>query len=456
MQNDLKTSRREFLKNSTAAAVGIGALGAPVIKPVLGANDKIRMGFIGVGNRGTQLLHSFVENKDVDLVALCDVYEPFTLRDPSKLDPIFVEKLGKRLPALGEKFGKYDRYSDFRKLLERKDIDAVCIATPDHWHSIQMIEACEAGKDVYVEKPLTIALKEGRRMVDAAERTGQIVQVGLNRRGSTLYQQMVKLVQGGKLGKITTARASRISNMYPKGIGNEKPADPPKDLDWDMWLGPREYRPFQYNIMPYFFRWWKSYSSQMGNWGVHYFDVMRWMMGERAPVAVTAIGGKYALTDDRTIPDTTEVIFEFASGAIMTFSIYEASGGRVIQKGEVELRGTKGTLYTTDNNYTIVPSKAGQFQDWDELVEETDQDISVPEDITSKLIRNFLDCVKSKAEPWCPLEEGHRSTSFAHIANISLEVGGRLEWDAEKEQFINNDKANELLDYEYRSPWKKA
>ncbi|MDZ7723630.1 MAG: Gfo/Idh/MocA family oxidoreductase [candidate division KSB1 bacterium] len=234
---------------------------------------------------------------------------------------------------------------------------------------MQTILSIDAGKDVYVEKPLTITIKEGRAMVDAEKSSDRIAQVGLNRRGSSIYQSLAPKVQKGLIGKVLTARAYRISNMYPDGIGNLNPEEPPADFDWDMWLGPRDFRPYQYNLAPYFFRWWYFYSSQMGNWGVHYMDVIRWMMGEQAPSAVTAHGGKYVLTDDRTIPDTMEVSFEFNSGAVVQFHIYEGTSGSGVSGGEVEFNGTKGTLITSQNGYKINPAWPGQFQDWERLVE---------------------------------------------------------------------------------------
>jgi predicted dehydrogenase len=230
-----------------------------------------------------------------------------------------------------------------------------------------------------------------------------------------------------------------------------------------MWLGPRAYRPYQYNIAPYFFRWWKDYSSQMGNWGVHYMDVIRWMIGEKAPSSITTHGGKYCVKDDRDIPDTMEVFFEFDSGSVVQFSIHEATSGGVIEGGEVELGGTKARLVADQDGYTVQPSKPGQFQDWDTLTEKQEYslegdakigDLGIKENSTGNLIRNFLDCVKSGETPLCTLEDGHRSTSFAHLANIALETGMRIEWDAEKERITNSEKANELLHYEYRKPWK--
>jgi predicted dehydrogenase len=305
-----------------------------------------------------------------------------------------------------------------------------------------------------------MTIKEGRKMVDAQAGSRQVVAVGLNRRGNAVYQKLAKEVPQGKIGKVTMARAARISNMYPSGIGRMKPEEPPQNFNWDMWLGPRAFRPYQYNIAPYKFRWWSNYSNQMGNWGVHYMDVIRWMMGETAPTFITAHGGKYAIDDDRDIPDTMEVTFEFSSGAMITFSIFEASDGGMLQYGEVELHGTKGTLYVGESGYRLIGSSPGQFQKWDKLIE--DENFDLPNEMltdgssgesTGAVVRNFLDCVKSRQTPYCPLEEGHRSTTFAHLANIALKVGSRLEWDPVKERFKHNKAANRLLHYKYRKPW---
>jgi predicted dehydrogenase len=460
-------NRREFIaKTGLATAgitVGINSLASSMtVKSYLGANDKIRMGFIGIGNRGSQLLNLFMQNKDVEIAALCDVYEPYVLRDRGKVDPRYIADMKGQIPKMGEKFAKPPKiYNDYRKLLDDKDIDAVCIATPDHWHAIQMIEAVKAGKDVYVEKPLTQTIHEGRKMVETQAASKQVVAVGLNRRGSSTYQKLASEIPGGKIGKVTIARAARINNMFPDGIGKLKAEQPPKDFNWDMWLGPRAIRPYQYNIAPYMFRWWSDYSSQMGNWGVHYMDVIRWMMGETAPIAISAHGGKYVLDHDGDIPDTMQVTYEFASGAIISFSIYEASSGSLFPYGEVELRGTKGTLHASENGYRISPTTSGQFQDWDKLMDAEEFDAKnemlsdgSSGDSTANLVRNFLDCVKSRKTPLCTLEDGHRSTSFAHLANIALATQTRLQWDPAKERFTNSEAANKLLHYDYRKPWK--
>lgn len=456
-------SRREFITKSSLVTAGATAgISTLASNPILGANDRIRVGFIGIGNRGSQLMGWFMENQDMEVAALCDVYEPYLLRERSGVNQRYLD--AGKVPRMNEQFdGKVKRYKDFRKLLEQKDIDAVCIATPDHWHTIQAIQAMEAGKDVYVEKPLTITIKEGRELVNAQKRTGRVVAVGLNRRGSSVYQKLSSEVQAGLIGKVTSARAMRQSNMFPDGIGLLHPEDPPSDFDWNMWLGPRAYRPYQYNIAPYYFRWWKDYSSQMGNWGVHYMDVIRWMLGEEAPRYISAHGGKYAVKDDRDIPDTMEVLYEFDSGTIIQFSIHEASSGGRIDGGEVELGGSKARLVADQNGYRIEPSRPGQFQKWDSLSEKEEYslksdekigDLNIKENSTGNLIRNFLDCVKSGNTPLCTLEDGHRSTSFAHLANIALATGTRIEWNADKEIITNSEKANELLHYEYREPWK--
>lgn len=460
------STRREFMAKGTAASAGL-FIGANTFASsgetrTIGANDKIRVGFIGIGNRGSQLLALFMQEPDCEIAALCDIYKPYLKRDRSLVDPRYLKTISGQVPKMGEKFSKEPvYYDDYRKLLEDKSIDAVCIATPDHWHAIMMIEAVRAGKDVYVEKPLTQTIKEGRAMVNAQKETNRVVAVGLNRRGNEVYQKLKKVIAGGKIGKISVARAARVSNLYPNGIGKMKPEQPPKDFNWDMWIGPREFQPYQYNLAPYMFRWWSHYSSQMGNWGVHYMDAIRWMMGETAPVAITAHGGKYVLDHDGDIPDTMQVTFEFASKAMISFSIFEASSGELFPYGELELRGTKGTVYASQDGYRIIPTTKGQFQNWDKLTE--NEEFNVPSSeltdgsnayATGALVHNFLECVRSRKTPLCPLEEGHRSTSFAHLANISLAVGQRLEWDPTNERFTNSEKANQMLSYEYRKPWK--
>lgn len=457
MSATTSSNRRDFLRKTTtgAGALAATAFSTPMIQRALGANDKIRVGFLGVGNRGTQLLHSFMRQPDVEVAALNDVYLPYLHRDRSQVDRDMLEALGGRVPMMGEEISEsVPRYQDFRRVLEMNDVDAVVISTPDHWHAIQTIQACEAGKDVYVEKPLSITIVEGRKMVEAAERMNRVVQVGLQRRSSTGYRQASELTREGRIGKVSVARSYRVSNMYPHGIGRRGDAAPPEGLDWDLWLGPRPERSFRENIPLYMFRWWEAYSSQVANWGVHYFDCMLWALGASAPISVSAHGGRFALDDDRTVPDTMEVIAELEQGCLMTFCQYEASGINVLPMGDVELRGTLANLYmgVRSSGYRVVPSHGGQFQENVPYAEPEEAD-DLDGNLDDQHARNFLDCVKSREKPNCDLETGHRSTTVAHLANIALATRSRLEWDAVNERVLDNDAANELLHYEYRTPW---
>ena len=214
------TSRREFIKRTAATAtglaVGLSSMNAAVFASAKGANDKIRVGFIGIGNRGTQFLERFMGNRDVEVAALCDVYQPYTTRDRSQVNSAG----GQAKPrAWARNSAGITRCNDFRELLDMKDMDAVCIATPDHWHAMQTIQAIQAGKDVYVEKPADHLPQGGASHGGGRKKSNQVVAVGLNRRGSSVYQKLAREVQGGKIGQVATARAYRISNMFPQGIG---------------------------------------------------------------------------------------------------------------------------------------------------------------------------------------------------------------------------------------------
>ena len=456
-----KTTRRKFLRKSTMAtagmALGLNLIGAPGIRSVRGANERIRVGFIGVGNRGTQLLQGFMAQDDVEVAALCDVYEPYLARRDADVSKDVIDSIGERVAKMGEAFsGDVARFRDFRRMLDRKDIDAVVIATPDHWHAIQTIMACEAGKDVYVEKPLSVTVREGRKMVEAAAKHDRVVQVGLHRRSSELYAGLARDVQAGKIGKVTIARAYRVSNMAPAGIGKCSDKAPPKNLDWDMWLGPRAMRPYRDNITPYKFRWWQTYSSQAANWGVHYCDAIRWVLNETAPVSISAHGGRLAVDDDRTIPDTMEVIFEMPSGVLIVFGQYEANGISPLGGDEIEFRGTLGNLYSGSEGegYRVVPSPGGQFQPGRSRIEPEEKPAGKgQQSLTLRHIRNFLDCVRSRQRTHCDMETGHRSTTFALLANIALATKSRIDWDPVTERVTNNKEANALLHYTYRKPW---
>ncbi len=437
-------SRRKFTKTGAVAAAGF-VLTAAHHRKVLGANDRVRIGCIGVANRGRQLIDAFGQHKDAEIVALCDV-------DRTALE---------RANALVG--GKAQLLGDFRKLLDARDIDAVVIATPDHWHALQMIAACRADKDVYVEKPLSKTLHEGRRMVEVARETKRVVQVGTQRRSNPLYAEAARYFQEGNIGKVTVCRGYWASNMWPDGMGKAAPSEPPATLDWDMWLGPRPKRPYQATIAPYKFRWWHLYSSQIANQGVHCLDAIRWFTGDLAPRRIAALGGRFAVDDDRTIPDTMEVTFECPTGRLIVFGVYEASGNPPLPPPAwVELRGTLGTALAADGMIEIVPERGGQFQDRKPrmkpaTLKPADEAIAGKRNanlvLTARHARNFLDCIKTRERPNADVEIGHRSTSFSLLANIALATRSVLEWDAENQTILSPQAANEHLHYEYRKPW---
>ena len=452
-------SRRDFIKKTAIAAAGItiGA-GFPVIDvkgTVRGANDRIRMGAIGVGNRGSQLLEIYMQNPDIQLTAVCDIYKPYLMRDRQAVDPRYFLPQGRPIPTMGEKFSsQVALYHDYRKLLEDKNVDAVCIATPDHWHALQTIDAVEAGKDVYLEKPVSITIFEGRKIVEAAQRTKRIVTVGYVRRYSELYQKLSALIKGGKLGELSMISGHYYSNMTPGGIGNMQPEAPPADFDWDTWLGPRKKRPYQYNIAPYMFRWWKDYSSQIANQGSHFLDVIHWLTDERAPVAITAAGSNHIIKDDRDIPENMDILYELASGKTIHFRVSETVAQPGLDYGYIELLGTNGSLYIADGGYKFFPSRPGQFQSW--KLDDAPEEIQIrwnSKDWTAEHFKDFVACIRTRKTPLAAIEQSFRSSSYALLANIAWEVKQRVVWDPVKERFINNKAANQLLHYAYRKPW---
>jgi predicted dehydrogenase len=441
-------TRRQFAKTMAAA----GAATALSRMRVLGANDRVRLGFIGLGNRGDQVLDGFLVHKDAEVVAICDLWQPY-------------------LDFAAKKIGSSPKqFKEYRKLLDMKDVDAVVICTPDHWHAVQTIHACQAGKDVYVEKPLSLRVAEGRKMVEAARRHSRITQVGINRRSSPFCKEAADFIRGGGLGKITAARSFHIQNEWPKGIGNPPDEEPPAGLDWDAWLGPAPKVPYNRNRAFYRFRWFYDYSGgQVTNYGAHFIDFIHWALGENTPLAVTAMGAKLALDDNREIPDTLEVLWTYPRGTLVTFSQFNANAAPADRRhGNLEFRGTKGTLYLTYTGYDVVPEEINEkvfpaltpldrslSRDYESDRKPVIQPRKVEgEDSTPLHARNFLDCIRSRQPCTCDLETGHRSTSATLIANIAYKTKSYLEWDGKAERFTNNPAANKYLSYEYRSPYK--
>ncbi|MGE0758446.1 MAG: Gfo/Idh/MocA family protein [Pirellulaceae bacterium] len=444
-----RITRRDFHTAAVGATAAATALSA---KRVLGANDRIRLGFIGLGNRGDQVLDAFLTQEDCQVVAICDLHQPYL--------EFAADKIG----------GQPTLYQDYRKLLERQDVDAVVIETPDHWHALQMIHACEAGKDVYVEKPLSLCVAEGRAMVTAAERHQRVVQVGIQRLSSPLGKEVAELIQGGAIGKVTAARAFHVQNEWPLGIGNPPDSEPPQDFDWDTWQGPAPARPYNVNRTFYRFRWFYDYSGgQLTNFGVHYLASIHWALQVRAPQSVAAMGGKFANYDNREVPDTLEVLWHYPGDTLVTFSQFNASAAPAsVRRCEIEFRGTLGTLYLDTSGYEIVPevilphefvARTPTNRARERAARTGGQTKIAGRKATGRIsdadhARNFLDCVKSRQQPTCDIEFAHRATSAALVAGIAHRTRALLDWDPDAERFKNHDAANELLRYEYRAPYK--
>lgn len=446
--------RRDFLRNLTVLSAGITLAGSRIF----GANEKVNLGFIGLGNRGDQVLDAFLVCSDAQVTAVCDLYQPY---------------IDFACKKVSEKHGNTPKqFKDYRKLLEQKDVDAVVICTPDHWHALQTIYAAQAGKDVYVEKPLSLTVYEGRQMVKAIEKYNRVCQVGIHRRSVPVCAEAAELVRSGYIGKVTVARSFHIQNEWAKGIGNPPDSEPPADLDWNEWLGPAPKVPYNKNRTFYRFRWFYDYSGgQVTNFGVHYIDFIHWAIGVDAPLAVTAMGGKFGgINDNREIPDTLEVIWKYPDDVLVTFSQFNATAAQWSLPGcEVEIRGTKGTLYLFGDGYEIVPDviKVKEFpartplnRDLDREYREGAKPVIEAKKVRGKSTadttyhaRNFIDCVKSRKKPNCDIETGHRSTSATLIANIALKTNSLLEWDAKTETFKNNKLANKYLSYKYRTPY---
>jgi predicted dehydrogenase len=448
-----KMTRRNFARSAGLAT-------ALSYSRILGANDRVGIGYIGLGNRGDQVHDAFLEHGDAQTVAVCDLRSDY-------LD--FASKKSRGTPQ---------RYKEYKKLLEDKQVDAVAIATPDHWHALMFIDACNAGKDVYVEKPLSLTVFEGRRMVETADRTRRVTQVGTNRRSWKTYKEAAEFVQSGGIGHVTAARCFHVKNEWPKGLGAAPDGPPPTEWEWDQWLGPAPKVPYNPNRTFYNFRWFNNYSGgQLTNFGVHYLDVIRWFIGQDSPRAVTALGGQYAkIQDNREIPDTMQVLWEF-DGTLVVFEQYNANAAPPnAPSSEIELRGTKGTLYVRNTSWDVVPEKIsdgfvgynrgvgygnpvdrshGRDADAERHAVIEPKSVKGPSGSdTMAHARNFLDCIKSRAKCNADILTGHLSTSATLIGNIAHRTRSLLEWDARAERFTNNTAANRWLSYQYRAPYK--
>ncbi len=427
-----KIERRDFLKQGVAASAMLAGANANI----LGANDRIRVGIIGPGRQGCGVMKTFLKYQDVQIAALCDVFDPQieqAIKD-GKLEGVQAHK-------------------DFRRLLDDKNIDAVIVAAPDHWHALMTVMACQAGKDVYVEKPISVTIDEGRKMVQAARKYNRVVQVGTQQRSGDHYRKAAEIVQSGQIGKVTFVRTWNFGNQMPDGIGNPADTNPPDGLDWEMWLGPAPLRPFNQNRFGVHpdrwssFRWFWDYAGgMMTDWGVHHLDIVQMVMKVDAPAAIAAIGGKYALKDNRETPDTLMVTYEYP-GFVCTYESRECNGQRLNDNGYgISLHGTDATMYINRECFEVRPERGRKGYEPPRVENKNKQG--------EAHVRDFLDCVKSRQTPTSDIEIGHRSTSTCLLGNIALRSGHRIVWDAKAEKIVNDGVASKYLSREYRKPWK--
>jgi len=425
-------SRRDFLKSVGAGlALGLTASNLRALGGV-GPNERIQMGFIGLGGQGTGRLNEFMQHDDVDVAALCDV-------DENHLNQALadVEKLRGKKPK---------GFHDFRGLLDQREIDAVMIATPDHWHALPTIRAFQAGKDVFVEKPLSYSIGEGRAMVKAARANQRVSQVGMHIHNHTPnYRRAVEIVKSGMLGKISRVTCWMTSNT--KGYGNPPDSIPPPELDYDFWLGPAPKRPYNPNRSHRNFRYFWDYSGGIFiDFWCHITDVVFWAMDLKAPESVAAAGGRFFLTDNTETPDTLDLIYQFPN-LDLTWSLnptplpgFEGLGniGCVFQGTEANL----AVNYMQHELY-VKGKKVTEFQR---------PAPTIPDSLGH--IREFLNAIKSRQQTTCNVEYGHQLTKSGLLGNIAFRTGRRIRWDDERERVVRDPAANRMVTRRYRKPWK--
>ena len=412
-------NRRQFVK-STATA---GALTALSYSQVMGANDRINVAVIGIRGRGRSHMKGFDALDGVNVMALCDVDENVLNKESNKF--------GKKVKT----------FIDFRKLLEDKEIDVVSIASPDHWHVPMASFSILAGKDVYVEKPVSHTIAEGRYLADLAQKKGRIVQHGTQSRSIASFENAMTYLKSGELGKIRMAKA--INHQLRKPIGREQDGPTPEHVHYDLWLGPAPKRPFNKNRFHYNWHWFWDYGSgDAGNDGIHQIDIARWGLGVGFPLAVTCSGGQLFYDDDHETPDTQMAIFEYKDSFIVyemrLWTDYKLEGH---DNGNI-FYGDIGTLSMGRNGWRVV------FKDGTPGPEEPRGHDTHFENFIKAVRDNNPDLLTAN------LEDAHKSASLCHMANIAMQVNRKLIFDAARMKFINDAEANTKRTKNYRTGFK--
>jgi predicted dehydrogenase len=441
--------RRKFIKDS-GYTTGMMAVAPVVIKDFVGKspNDTINVAVVGIsgkdrprvrgmiGGRGMVHVNTYAGIPNVRVSAICDVDERLLPGASAE-----VEKL----------FGKKPRTEvDFRKLIEDKDIDIISVATPDHWHALQTVWACQAGKDVYVEKPAHQLIAEGKKMIEAARKYDRIVQNGITWRSSTSTKAGVKFLRDGKLGEVYMARG--IVHRYRPSIEIVEDSPIPEGVHWDKFLGPAPYRPFNLNRYIYNWHWfWDTGTTEFGNNGIYRMDGARWALGiDTHPVKVQCSGGLFLRKDDQEVPNMMTATYEYEDGRIIQ---NEFRGLYTNPEGVERHNGT--FLYGEDGWMAL---NGGSFKTYFGKNNEPGPSMSdddLPDEEKTNGWENFVDCVRSRKmeDLDCEVAEGHLSASIGHLGNIAYRAGRKLEFDPATEKFVNDPEADKLLTRDYRAPY---
>jgi len=452
-----KFNRRSFLGKATGAALGTISLPYFVGSPALGKSgriapsERITMGFIGVGGMGTNNMRAFLAQSDVQVVAVCDVVKasneyghwykngwkgPWFGRESAKniVEEHYANQKGP------DTFRGCATYVDFRDLLARDDIDAVCITTPDHWHAIPVVMAAAAGKDIYCEKPLSLTVAEGRAMAEAVRRYRIVFQTGTQRRSSERFRFICELVRNGRIGQLKKIIATIGPNNKEGPAKDWTPRPVPEWLDYEMWLGPAPWAPYHKDRCLYTFRFGLDYSGgQTTNLGAHAIDVAQWAIGtdDTGPIEVEDLGGEFPRDGLFTTPTKVHFRARYANGVELECKTQDA--------GPLRFEGTEGWIQVRGGEVTCHP-------------ESLMQSVIGPDEIhlyrSNDHHRNFVDCIKTREETAAPVEVGHRSVTICHLGNIAMMLKRKLRWNPGKERFIDDEPANRMLARATRSPWR--
>lgn len=428
------TNRREFLKFSSAGLVAAALQGTPASAAATSANEKIAVGLIGCGGRGVHDAELFQTAPNVELAYVCDVD---------------AERRAAAVRTLGLDASR--AVSDMRRLLDEQSLDAVIVATPDHWHAPASILACDAGKHVYVEKPISHNIRESRLLVEAANRNRVNVQHGTQCRSTPMMIEAMKLLRGGIIGDVRVAKCWNVQRRNPLPRGEM--AEPPAGLDYDNWVGPAPWLPYRTNRVHDRWTWWYHFGAgDMGNDGVHDIDYARWGLGvDTHPHKVSALGGRYYFNDDGEFPDTQQVTFEYHGDGkphdhrilIYEQRLWSTNYPHNVDSG-AEFYGERGLVFL---------SRRGKIEVRDERNARVDVAVSPDPQNDVAHVANFCAAIRGDAKLSADAEIGHLSTALCHLGNIATRLGRSLTFDPAAEQIVGDDEANAMVRREYREHW---